>query len=110
VYPQSIVPMIRLVAHAYGVCPGLAVIICRRESSFNPTAVGDQGQAVGLWQWHIASWNQVRDSMGLRGLDLRKDPYESTITAMFAMGVLHLYRWWSTYKPALNEMAGLPDE
>jgi len=102
--------MIRLVASAYGVHPGLAVIIARRESSFRTAVVGDAGKAVGLWQWHLPSWCHVREKMGLDIVDLRDDPWESTLTAMYAMGVLHLYRWWSTYKPALQEMKGLPDE
>jgi len=106
----SIVPMIRLVARAYGVHPGLAVIIARRESSFDPDAVGDNGDAVGLWQWHWKSWHYVREKMGLDTFDGRADPWESTVTAMYAMSVLHLYRWWSTYQPALQEMKGLSDE
>lgn len=107
---RSIVPMVRLVAQAYGVHPGLAIIIARRESNFRPSVEGDQGLAHGLWQWHLKSWNHVRGKMGLDSTDLRYDPWESTVTAMFAMGVLHLYKWWSTYQPALQEMKGLPDE
>jgi len=107
---RSIVPMIRLVASSYGVHPRLAVIIARRESSFYPDAVGDKGDAIGLWQWHLASWTHVRVKMGLDTKDMRSDPWESTITAMYAMGVLHLYKWWSTYKPALSELGGSPDE
>jgi len=109
-YTSFIVPMIRLVATSYGVHPGLAVIIARRESSFDPDAVGDNGKAVGLWQWHLKSWSHVRKKMGMLCVDDRRDPWESTVTAMYAMSVLHLYRWWSTYKPALAELGGSPDE
>jgi len=106
----SIVPMIRMVAASYGVHPGLAVIIARRESGFDPQAVGDDGAAVGLWQWHLNTWCHTRAKMGADHFDWRKDPWESTVTAMYAMGVLHLYSWWSTYQPALTELGGSPDE
>jgi len=102
--------MIRTLATAYGVHPGLAVIIARRESNYDPNAIGDDGFAVGLWQWHLESWRHVRLDMGLDTYDLRRDPWESTITAMYAMSVLHLYKWWSTYRPALKELGGSPDE
>jgi len=106
----SIVPMIRMVAASYGVHPGLAVIIARRESDFNPNAISDNGLAVGLWQWDLKSWKHVRQSMGMSTFDLRTYPWDSTVTAMYAMGVLHLYSWWSTYQPALTELGGSPDE
>lgn len=38
-----------------GVRPELALAIARRESSFNPNAIGDGGRAVGLFQLHAGA-------------------------------------------------------
>lgn len=95
-------------AIVYGVDPLLATDICRLESDFDPTAVGDDGLAVGLWQWHMGSWAYVRDKMGESQEDERLDVYESTRTAMFALGALGLHHWWSAYPIAKrNVYAGL---
>ena len=95
----QIIEMIRMQASVFGVDAGLAIQICRLESGFNPDAVGDNGDAVGLWQWHKGSWNYVRQRMD-RPIDWpREDPWESTLTAMYAMGVLNLYHWWATFPP-----------
>jgi len=101
----DIVHMIRMLAREYGVRPGLAVSICRRESGFDPMAVGDNGAALGLYQWHKPSWTHVRVRMNRGILDLRHDPFAATETAMYAMGILGLYGWWSTYQAALDETA-----
>jgi len=66
------------------------------ESSLDAGAVGDDGAAVGLWQWHLSSWECVRAHMNAPLDDLRADAWESTRTAMYAMGELDLYHWWST--------------
>lgn len=96
--------MIMGFAIAYGVDPMLALEICRLESSFRPEAVGDEGKAVGLWQWHLKSWDHVRLKMGIIGDDMRAWPRESTLAAMYAMGELDLYRWWSTYPIAMTNL------
>lgn len=100
----AIMAVIRSLAQLYGVDPALALCICRSESSFNPRAVGDEGRAVGLWQWHLPSWEHVRRSMDLPATDLRADVVESTEAAMYAMSVLGLYHWWSTYPGCLEEL------
>jgi len=106
----AIKTLIVFCALTYGVNPALALRICELESDFNVTAVGDQGDAVGLWQWHKPSWEVVRRHMGKPTTDLRADPVESTETAMYAMGEMGLGRWWSTYEIAKAnvEDAGTP--
>ena len=52
---MSIEEQIRQAALTYGVPPELAVAVAQRESSLNPYAVGDEGQAVGLFQIHPAA-------------------------------------------------------
>jgi len=103
---------IRHVIHAlaalFHVDPRLALAIARRESAFNPNAIGNDGKAVGLWQWHLPSWIHVRRHMNLPSDDCRLDIAKSTQTAMFAMGILHLYHWWSTYPDALDELTTTP--
>lgn len=79
-----------------GVDPRAANCVCYHESEFRVDVVGDQGRAVGLWQWHLPSWKAARRMMGLPETDLRHDATESTRTALWAManGYEH---WWSTW-------------
>lgn len=100
--------IILALAPAYGVDPELAIEICRLESDFDCYEPGDDGLAMGPWQFHLASWECVRTHMGLPLDDLRTDPYESTRTAMHAMGNMGLYRWWSTYEIALRRVRANP--
>ena len=66
----------------------------RRESEFDPTAVGDNGRARGLWQWHEGSWIHVRRTMGASTEDRRDEPLEATVTALWwiKQGYGH---WWT---------------
>ena len=87
--------MIEHVAEAMGVNPEYAACIAYHESRFDSDAVGDQGRALGLYQWHYPSWVHVRQHMGLSTDDLRGDPVQATVTAVWAWK--HGYRhWWST--------------
>ena len=87
--------MIEHAARAMDVSPEYAACIAYHESRFDPEAIGDQGRAVGLYQWHYESWAHVRRQMGLSTDDRRDDPVEATVTAMWAWrnGYRH---WWST--------------
>jgi len=96
----DIIRLIQLVSRSYGVNECLALRIAYHESEFNPYAEGDDGKAVGLWQWHLPSWHHVRDKMGRPLDDERSQPWASTDTAMYAMGVLGLWQWWSTLEMA----------
>lgn len=64
---MTIEEQIRLTASRYGVPPDLAVAVARQESSMNPAAVGDGGQAIGVFQLHEAA---ARD-MGVNRYDLQ---------------------------------------
>ena len=97
--------VIRL-ALEHGQDAALALEVVRRESGWDPDAVGDQGRAVGLWQWHLLSWCYVRRVMRVDGADLRRDPVEATRAAMYAWRVMGLTRWWSTYAPAREALYG----
>jgi len=90
--PQEI--MVRQMALAFGVEPERAACIVRLESQWDPMAIGDDGAAVGLWQWHLASWRHVRARMGLSLEDRRHDPVASTSVALWwiRQGYGH---WWS---------------
>lgn len=94
----------------YEVDPVYAINIVTLESSWDPNAIGDGGKAVGLWQWHLKSWEYVREKMKLPLDDLRTDPYEATRTALYAIGVLDLERWWSTAEKAIKMKVNLQDE
>lgn len=59
--------MARDYATKVGVDPDLAVAVMRQESSSNPAAVGDGGQAVGLFQLHPAAAQDVGLDPARRG-------------------------------------------
>jgi len=89
--------MIEHVARAMGVNPEYAVCIAKAEAGpeLDPRVEGDNGRALGLYQWHYPSWVHVRQHMGLSTDDLRGDPVQATVTAVWAWK--HGYRhWWST--------------
>ena len=96
---SEIIVLIRLLAALYGVDPQYAVCIAEHESAFDQFAVGDHGQARGLWQWHEDSiraamrhgrltWDWQRQG------DPRLDVAMSTAAAMEAMS--QGWDWWST--------------
>src|SRR5690349_16093489 len=53
--PASWEDVVRAVARQEGVNPSLAIAVAKKESSLNPTAVGDGGKALGLFQLHDAA-------------------------------------------------------
>lgn len=86
--------LVRAMAEAMGVDADYAACIVRRESEWDADAVGDQGRARGLWQWHLGSWRHVRAKMGLSIEDRRDDPVASTSAALWwiRQGYGH---WWT---------------
>lgn len=104
---SSVVDMVESLAHTYHVNATIALEICRLESGFKPDAVGDNGAAVGLYQWHKQSWEHVRRLMGEAPTDCRLDPWQNIATAMYAMGCQGLYTWWSTYQAAADRRYNL---
>jgi soluble lytic murein transglycosylase-like protein len=87
--------LVRQAAAAMDVDPDYAACIVARESEFDPAAVGDQGRARGLWQFHLPSWVHVRTAMGASVEDRRDNPVEATVTALYAIKHLNLAHWWT---------------
>lgn len=103
----TILSLIFFWASVYGVRFDYATEICRLESSFDPNAVGDNGAAIGLYQWHDTSMMYVLRKMKEDGeiqhipkYDARREVNLNIRAAMYAMGELNLDKWWSTSKEA----------
>jgi hypothetical protein len=73
--PASWEDIVTTIAKQHGVNPRLALAIAKRESSVDPSAVGDSGKAIGMFQLHEAA----AADMGLSPED-RSDPIKN-ITA-----------------------------
>ncbi len=86
-----------VVATQEHVSPTLAVCIMMCESHGHAWAVGDGGEAVGLWQWHLDSWQHVQRKRGMSLEDGRTDIRASTEAAVWALAQGNTYRrWWAT--------------
>jgi len=86
------------IARQYDVSEQYMECIIYHESAGDPAAVGDEGEAIGLLQWHEDSWRFVREKMGEDpSPELRWNPIESAKTAAYAMRQLGLWHWWSTH-------------
>jgi len=86
-------------AHERGVDVQRALTTVTLESAWDPSAVGDEGQAVGLWQFHPGTWEWACDLTGRpdwRDPINRLDPVRSTIVAldMIDRGWGHLWTGW----------------
>lgn len=102
---EALEVVVETLARCYAVDPELAKRVVTLECpSWNPQEEGDGGAAVGLWQWHLPSWQLVRQHMGASPEDLRADPLESTHTAMYAWTVMDLHHWWATYDMAREDL------
>lgn len=86
----------------YGISPQLAACVWQKECGGDWRAVGDNGLALGGWQWHLDSWRWARMHMGLDMDDRRLNPEEATRTAMWQManGYPH---WWTAYESCAQE-------
>lgn len=60
------------IARQHGVNPLLALAVARKESSLNPHAIGDSGDAVGMFQLHVPA----AEDMGLSADD-RHNPLQN---------------------------------
>jgi len=84
----------------YRIDVGFALCVARHESDFDTQAVGDDGEAVGLYQFLLPTWQMFRKKMGLPGDDHRLDAEESVKTACWAFA--HGYRrYWAVVKKGL---------
>ena len=96
---------IRRWAIYYEVSDTYALCVARRESHFVLDAVGDDGNAIGLWQFWLPTWEMFRKKMKATTDDQREDLNESTRTAMWAFANGYA-RHWAPVKRGLCESAG----
>lgn len=91
---------VRRWARYYQVDIGFALCVARHESGFHRFAVGDGGEAVGLYQFWLPTWRMLREKMGLPTADRRFDVEEAVKTACWAFA--HGYRsYWAVVKKGL---------
>ena len=69
------------------------------ESTWDADAVGDEGDAVGLWQFHEPTWTWACEYTGhaeWQAPEMRRDAVASTVVAldMIAAGWGHLWTGW----------------
>ena len=91
---------IRRWSRYYQVDVGFALCVARHESSFDALAVGDDGDAVGLYQFLLPTWQMFRKKMGLPQDDHRLDVDENVKTAMWAFANGYR-RHWAVVKKSL---------
>ncbi len=79
-----------------GVNPQLALGIVKRESQFNPEAVGDHGNSLGAWQIHMPAHGDISPEQA-------KDIRWSTQWALTQLkaGNCHI---WSTCKDTIKSL------
>jgi soluble lytic murein transglycosylase-like protein len=90
---QPVPLTISTAANEFGVSPDLMTCIAYRESTLNPLAVGDQGLAHGLFQFHLGTWRWMREMMGEALRDQRFDPLEAARTASWAISQGLGFHW-----------------
>jgi hypothetical protein len=94
-----------------GVDAGRAVQTVTLESAWDAAAVGDNGLAVGLWQFWPETWTWACALVGYpqwRDIENRNDPIKSTIVAleMIRRDWGHL---WTGYRMTANQETGVID-
>jgi len=89
----AVAAIIRIECQRYGVPEDFALCVADHESRFDPHAIGDDGDAVGLYQFHLSTWQHFRTRMGLPADDLRLDAREAARTACWAFANGFQQRW-----------------
>ena len=92
--PVEVKDLIVKYASAYGV-KDLRLMDCivYYESSGRDEAVGDNGDAIGVAQYHLATFLGHRRQMGLSQVDLRKDTNASLQAMMFSVSRGGIGNW-----------------
>jgi soluble lytic murein transglycosylase-like protein len=85
--------IVRIECRRFGVPEPFALCVADHESRFDPQAIGDDGDAVGLFQFHLGTWQHLRTRMGLPPDDLRLDAREASRTACWAFANGFQQRW-----------------
>lgn len=92
--------VIEICADIYDVNGETLGCIVEWESQWNPNAIGDNGKAVGLWQWHEESIKTAFRDMGIRWNwadgDPRLNVWASTLAACHSLS--RGWDWWATQK------------
>ena len=91
--------VVEICAHIYALDTEDCRCIINRESEWKVNAVGDNGDAVGLWQWHEESIRTAFWDMGIGwdwkdNGDPRLNVWASTLAACHALS--KGWRWWPT--------------
>jgi soluble lytic murein transglycosylase-like protein len=89
----AVAAIIRIECARFGVPESFALCVADRESRLDPQAIGDHGDAVGLYQFHLSTWQHFRARMGLPADDLRRDARTATRTACWAFANGFQLRW-----------------
>ena len=103
----SVQLMVQLLAPMYGVDPAFAAEVVRRESDWDIVAVGDDGDAVGLWQFHKPAFEtgyrlEFGSEVDWSGADMRLDPVVSTRVALRLMQEGYV-GWWTAARQLIDE-------
>jgi hypothetical protein len=85
--------IIRIECVRYGIDEQFALCVADQESRFDAQAIGDHGEAVGLYQFHLSTWQHFRARMGLPAEDRRLDAREASRTACWAFANGFQQRW-----------------
>jgi len=102
--------MVRMLAVEQGVDVERALETVRLESQWDPSAVGDEGQAVGLWQWWPDTWRWACELCGYGEWSdpvNRLDPVKASIVAvdMIGRGWGRLWTGWRLAGYRIEEAA-----
>jgi soluble lytic murein transglycosylase-like protein len=90
---SAVAAIIRIECGRYGIPEQFALCVADQESRFDPRAVGDRGDAIGLYQFHLGTWRRFRNEMGLGPEDLRADARAAARTACWAFANGYARRW-----------------
>ena len=96
--PVYIDAVIEICAEVYGLDAKKCRCILWEESRYNLNAIGDNGKAVGLWQWHEGSIKTALRDMDIvwdwGDGDPRLNVWASTLAACHSLA--KGWDWWST--------------
>jgi len=97
--PEEVKCLISKYADTYGVKDiRFMQCIVFKESGGRDEAVGDSGKAIGVAQYHLATFLGHRKQMGLTQVDLRKDTEASIQAMMFSVGRGGVGNWSARVK------------
>jgi len=91
---DAILAIIRNAAVEASQDPEAMIEVARCESALDPNAIGDSGDAAGIWQFHLATWTaNARRLFGHDVGDLRLDPARSSMVAAYRWSIGQKGAW-----------------